>query len=463
VTDLEFGDDFLWGVATSAYQIEGAVHEDGRAPSIWDTFCRVPGAVANGEHGDVACDHYHRWGSDLDLVAGLGLNAYRFSIAWPRVVPAGRGRVNEVGLDFYERLVDGMLERGLAPFATLYHWDLPQALQDEGGWESPDIVGAFTEYAEVVARRLGDRVAAYATLNDPWCSSHLGYASGEHAPGVRDRRRSLQVAHHLLLAHGQAIPVLRAAAPASRHGIVLYVHPVDPARDLDEDRAAAERYDGFFNRWYLDPVLRGRYPEDVWAAYGSDVPRVEEGDLVTISAPIDFLGVNYYSRAVVSDDAGAPYPSVAHERIPGERTGMDWEVVPDALTRLLIRLQREYGPLPLYVTENGAAYGDERWREGAPDDADRRAFIEGHIRAVAAAIAGGADVRGYFAWSLMDNFEWTYGYAQRFGIVHVDFATQARTPRASARWYAEYVSGMRVAGGTRAPGAASHRRRTGRS
>ncbi len=453
MTAPPFPPEFLWGAATSSYQIEGAAFEDGRAASIWDTFCRVPGAVVGGEHGDVACDHYHRWRDDLDLIAGLGLDAYRFSIAWPRVVPEGIGRVNAKGLDFYDRLVDGMLERGLAPFATLYHWDLPQALQERGGWTSRATVDAFEAYADVVAQRLGDRVAAYATLNEPWCSAHLGYATGDamtmastgaNAPGERDRRRSLLVAHHLLLAHGRALPALRAGAPNAQHGIVLNLTPSDPARDLDEDRAAAHRYDGFFNRWYLDPILRGRYPADVWAGYGDDVPHVRDGDLAEIAAPIDFLGVNYYSRAVVRDAPGEPYPSVDHVPGGGARTEMGWEVVPDGLTRLLTRLQRDYAPKALYVTENGAAYRDEVWRDGAPDDADRRDYLEGHVGAVADAIAAGAPVRGYFAWSLMDNFEWAHGYGKRFGIVHVDFETQVRTPKASARWYAAHVRGVRA-------------------
>jgi beta-glucosidase len=438
-----FPPGFVWGVATSAYQIEGAVAEDGRAPSIWDTFCRVPGAVARGEHGGVACDHYHRWRDDLDLVAGLGLSAYRFSIAWPRVLPHGRGRVNEAGLDFYDRLVDGMLERGLAPYATLYHWDLPQALQDVGGWESRETVTAFADYADVVARRLGDRVATYATLNEPWCSAHLGYATGEHAPGVRDRRQSLLVAHHLLLAHGTAIPALRAAAPSAQHGIVLNLWPIDGASDRADDLSAARRYDGFANRWYLDPLFRGTYPDDTWDGYGSDVPKVSEGDLAVIAAPIDFLGVNYYARTVVRDDPDAPFPRAAGVHVPGEHTEMGWEVVPDGLTRLLVRLQREYAPKAMYVTENGAAYRDDQWRDGAPDDADRRAYLEGHVGAVGSAIAAGANARGYFAWSLMDNFEWAHGYDKRFGIVHVDLATQVRTPKASARWYAEFVRGQR--------------------
>jgi beta-glucosidase len=434
---------FIWGVATSAYQIEGAAAEGGRAPSIWDTFCRVPGAVVRGEHGDVACDHYHRWPADLDLVRELGLDAYRFSVAWPRVVPGGRGRVNPAGLDFYERLVDGMLERGLRPYATLYHWDLPQALQDRGGWESRDTAHAFAAYADHVSTRLGDRVVSYATLNEPWCSAHLGYAVGEHAPGVRDQRRSLQVAHHLLLAHGLAMPALRAGAPRAAHGIVLNLFPVDPATDREEDVAAAQRHDGFVNRWYLDPIFRGRYPEDVWEAYGDIVPTTEPGDLAVIAAPIDVLGVNYYTRAVVRDCPEHPFPSACDVRVPGERTLMDWEVRPEGLTRLLVRLQAEYDPRSMLVTENGAAYADDQWRDGRPHDADRRAYLEGHVHAVREAAAQGARVDGYFAWSLLDNFEWSHGYDKRFGIVHVDFQTLERTPKESARWYQGFVNDAR--------------------
>ena len=436
-----FPADFVWGVATSAYQIEGAVAEDGRGESIWDTFCRTPGKVANGDTGAVACDHYHRWESDLDLIASLGVNAYRFSIAWPRIVPEGRGRIEPRGLDFYDRLVDGMLDRGLAPYATLYHWDLPQALEDEGGWTNRDIVDAFVAYADAVTARLGDRVASWATLNEPWCSAFLGYVKGEHAPGRTSVAAGLRAAHHLLLAHGSALPVMRRNAPGSEHGIVLNLNPVYPASDSPADAAAAHRFDGFFNRWYLEPILHGSYPEDAWEGYGDVVPDVESGDLEVIAREIDFLGVNYYSRVVVADGDG-PWPSTRGVPGSGPVTGMGWEVYPQGLTDLLVRLDRDYSIPRLHITENGAAYRDER-DAGRVRDADRVRYFEEHVAAVATARAQGVPAAGYFAWSLMDNFEWAYGYDKRFGIVHVDYDTQERTLKDSARWYRDWVRASR--------------------
>ena len=434
-----FPPDFRWGVATASYQIEGAVAEDGRRPSIWDTFAATPGKVAHGDTGAIACDHYHRWQDDLDLMRDLGVQAYRFSVAWPRVIPDGVGPVNERGLDFYDALVDGLLARGIEPFATLYHWDLPQSLQDAGGWPWRGIVEPFVAYADAVTRRLGDRVRAYATLNEPWCSAYLGYDDGEHAPGLQDRRLGLQAAHHLLLAHGTALEVMRANAPSALHGIVLNLTPAYPAHDTAEDREAARRFDGFFNRWYLDPLLRGRYPDDVWRAYGADAPTVEDGDLAAISRPIDFLGVNYYSRSVLAADPtgrgarpAGPVPGAAY-------TEMGWEVFPQGLTELLVRLRREYPLPPVYLTENGAAYRDTV-HDGMVEDPQRVHYFDAHLRALHAAIVQGVDVRGYFAWSLMDNFEWAHGYGKRFGLVYVDYPTQARIPKTSARWYADTIS-----------------------
>ena len=435
--------EFIWGVATSAYQIEGATAVDGRGASIWDTFCRLPGKVADGSTGDVACDHYHLWQEDLDLVAGLGVNAYRFSIAWPRILPQGRGRVEGRGLDFYDRLVDGLLERGLLPFATLYHWDLPQALEDAGGWPNRETAYAFAEYADVVTERLGDRVHSWATLNEPWCSAHLGYVVGEHAPGRTCRREGLQASHNLLLAHGLALPKMRSNAPRARHGIVLNLNPAYPASDSERDAAAARRYDGFFNRWYLDPLLRGNYPEDVWEGYGEDAPRVEPGDLEVISAPLDFLGINFYSRALVANGHGE-WPAVEWVAPRAPVTEMGWEVVPQALEHLLLRLQRDYSPLPdIHITENGAAYTDELVG-GRVDDRERIAYLEGHIGALEKAREAGVPVKGYFAWSLLDNFEWAHGYGKRFGLVHVDYENQARTLKESAHWYRRRVSGREV-------------------
>ncbi len=445
----EARNELLWGVATSSYQIEGATDEDGRGPSIWDVFCDQPGRIDDGSDGSVACDHYHRWAQDLDLIQRLGVGAYRFSIAWPRILPEGVGKVETRGLDFYDRLVDGLLERRILPFATLYHWDLPQALEDRGGWLNRDVVAAFTEYAQVVTARLGDRVHAWTTLNEPWCSAHLGYGVGEHAPGHRDRSESLLAAHHLLLAHGSALPVMRSNAPGAKHGIVLNLNPAYAATDSDEDRRAARRFDAFFNRWYLDPIFTGTYPEDAWAGYGPDVPNVEPGDLETINAPLDFLGVNYYSRTIVRAGAG-PWP--ATQSVPGEGppTDMGWEVYPAALEELLLRVQREYGPQELFITENGAAYPD-RLQNGRVEDEERIAYLREHIAAVERARGQGAAVSGYFAWSLMDNFEWARGYRKRFGLVYVDYETQVRTPKASAHWYSQHIRSSKAKDGESRP------------
>ena len=442
-----FPPGFLWGAATASYQIEGAVKADGRAPSIWDVFAHEPGRVRNGDTGDVACDHYHRWPEDLDLLRDLGVGAYRFSIAWPRVVPDGRGAVNARGLDFYDRLVDGLLERGVAPMPTLYHWDLPQALEDRGGWRNRDTADAFAEYAGAVADRLGDRVHAWITLNEPWCSAFLGYAIGVHAPGARDLGDAVRAAHHLLLGHARAVPRLRAGG--AEVGITLNLTPVAAASDAPEDRAAAALADEQANGWFLDPVLHARYPAALADAYGRLLDGVvEEGDLAAISAPIDFLGINYYFRthvrAVVPDPAGddpmarLPYRSAPPDGPP--RTAMDWPVEPDGLRELALRLRDEAPQLPIYVTENGSAWEDRVGPDGVVDDPERMAYLEGHLAALHDAIAQGADVRGYFAWSLLDNFEWAEGYGKRFGLVRVEYDTQRRQPKASFRRYMEIIA-----------------------
>lgn len=428
-----FPPDFLWGVATAAFQIEGATREDGRGPSIWDTFCATPGRVENGDTGEVACDHYHRWESDLDLIASLGVQSYRFSVAWPRIFPEGTGRVNEKGLDFYDRLVDGMLARGLRPNATLYHWDLPQALQDRGGWGARDTAYAFADYAEVVTRRLGDRLAFCATFNEPWCIAILSHAIGEHAPGLRNPKLALQVAHNLYVAHGLALPRLRANAPGAEHGIVLNFTPSYPASEAPEDEAAAARFDGFFNRWFLDPLLKGSYPQDLWEGYGDAVPVMQEGDLELFKQPLDFLGVNYYSRAVVAHAEG-DWPNFKSVPAGEAHTDMGWEVFPQGLTDLLVRLKRDYPLPPLYITENGAAYPDQL-QGGRVVDSERTRYYALHLTALQEALRQGVDVRGYYAWSLMDNFEWAKGYSKRFGLVYVDYATQERTLKESGRWY----------------------------
>jgi beta-glucosidase len=450
VTRADFPKNFLFGVATSSYQIEGAAHEDGRGESIWDTFCREPGRILDNSNGDVACDHYHRWAADLDLIKSLGVDAYRFSLAWPRIQPDGRGATNAAGLDFYERLVDGLLERGLKPYATLYHWDLPQTLQDVGGWDNRDTAYRFAEYARIVTERLGTRVASYATLNEPWCSSILSYQLGEHAPGLRDRRAALSAAHHLLLGHGEAMKVMRAVVPGADLGIVINLNPYYTATDSAEDRAAATQGDGEFNRWFLDPLLRGEYPADIWESYGADVPEVQAGDLATIAAPLDFLGVNYYSRALVAAAPTAASPvsitpvsitpvsttPVAVVLKPKESsyTAMDWEVFPQGLSDLLLRLKTDYALPPVYITENGAAYADTLSGESVHDVA-RTQYFARHLEAVRQSTEQGVDVRGYFAWSLMDNFEWAHGYDKRFGLVHVDYQTQKRTLKDSAKWF----------------------------
>jgi beta-glucosidase len=445
---------FKWGVATSSYQIEGAIAEDGRTPSIWDTFCRVPGAVHEADNGDVACDHYHRMPQDVALIKSLGVDTYRFSVAWPRVQPGGRGPVNPAGLAFYDRLVDELLATGLDPWVTLYHWDLPQELEDAGGWPNRDTAYRFADYAMLVFDQLQDRVGTFTTLNEPWCSAWLGYNVGVHAPGRQDFDASLAAVHHLLLGHGLATQRMRAAETSPHtYGITLNMGTADPATDSPADRDAARRADGMGTRIYLDPLRYGRYPADIvadLAVRGSAFP-VRDGDLPIIATPFEVLGVNYYFG---QDFAGTDADGNTHDALgepvvravlPGTaRTAMDWPITPERFTQLLVRLHRDYPGLPLVVTENGAAFDDEADGSGWVQDDDRTAYLATHIAAVADAVAQGADVRGYFAWSLMDNFEWAYGYAKRFGIVHVDYATQERTPKQSALWFRDTISRHRA-------------------
>ncbi len=426
-----FPPTFVWGVATASYQIEGAVHAGGRGESIWDRFSHTPGNIHNGDTGDVACDHYHRYAEDIAIMAGLGLDAYRFSVAWPRVVPAGVGEVSTAGLDFYDRLVDELLGNGITPYVTLYHWDLPQALEDAGGWPARATAEAFAEYASVVAARLGDRVPRFTTLNEPWCSSDLGYRVGVHAPGRRQHQAALAAAHHLLLAHGLAVPAIRAAAPRSEVGITLNFEPKAPASSHPLDVEAALAAHDQYNRWFLDPVVGRGYPAHGAAAWGWDQLEVADGDLAVIAAPIDFLGVNYYTRQVVRSPDLDPLPAASAP----ELTGMGWEVYPEGLTEILEFVASRTGELPLYVTENGVAYPDDPEDPGR--DPHRVEYFRRHLVAALAAIDRGVPLRGYFAWSLLDNFEWGYGYSQRFGVVHVDFVTQQRTVRDSARYLAD--------------------------
>jgi beta-glucosidase len=418
---------FRWGVATSAYQIEGAFADDGRTPSIWDTYCRTPGMVVNGENGDVACDHYYRMPEDVALIRELGVDLYRFSVAWPRVQPGGRGPANAKGLDFYDRLVDELHAADIEPWLTLYHWDLPQELEDAGGWPSRDTAYRFLDYAGLVFDRLGDRVPTWTTLNEPWCSAWLGYVEGRHAPGRSSFSDGIRAAHHLLLAHGLVAQQLRDH-PVDV-GITLNLGGHYPATDDPDAVASARHADGMTLRLYLDPLVHGRYPSDL----GDLALPIVDGDLDIISTPIDLLGVNYYSSRWHD----------AHGVMATGRpvTAMGWEIVPEGLTRILVRLSRDYPGIPLWVTENGAAFDDKPDGAGFVADDDRVAYLSAHLDAVEAAKAQGADVRGYFAWSLMDNFEWAFGYDKRFGLVHVDYGTLTRTPKKSALWFKEKIRG----------------------
>jgi beta-glucosidase len=433
----KFPDGFLWGTATAAYQIEGGHDADEKGPSIWDTFSHLPGKIRHDENGDVACDHYHRYRDDVALMAELGLNAYRFSVSWPRVTPNGTGTPNQKGLDFYSHLVDALLERGIRPFITLYHWDLPQGLEDRGGWGSRDTATAFGEYAAVTGRTLGDRVKDWITLNEPLAATVAGHLFGMHAPGKTDPALSFQVSHHLNLAHGHAVRALRSTVANSNVGITEVSMPVYPATDSDADRAAAHRFDGFTNRWYWDPVLKGSYPADILERLGPLAPKIEPGDLATVSPPIDFFGHNSYSRAIVKDAPDAPVLGSAQVKAEGRpHTEMGWEVYPDHLYDALTRITRDYNAPVIYITENGAAYNDELVN-GAVDDPQRVDYLRQHLAAAQRAIAAGVKLRGYFCWSFLDNFEWSFGYSKRFGIVYVDYSTQRRVVKASGRFFSE--------------------------
>jgi beta-glucosidase len=440
IDDLSaFPAGFVWGAATSAYQVEGAVAEDGRAPSVWDTFAKVPGAILGGDTGDIACDHYHRWPQDIGLMGELGLAAYRFSIAWPRILPKGGGVVNEAGLDFYDRLVDGLLAAGITPYPTLYHWDLPQTLQDKGGWPARDTALRFADYAAVVTERLGDRITHWATLNEPLCAAWIGHLEGLMAPGLTDPAAAVRASYHLQLAHGLGAQAIRAVAPGAQVGVVHLLTSVEPASDRPADLAAARRQDGHHNRWWLDPVFGRGFPADMLEIYQVELP-VRTGDLEIIAAPLDWLGVNYYRRALVADDPTGPVPYSRAVAEPGTpRTGIDWEVHPDRLEQVLVRVAQEYAPPRVFLTENGSAYPDTVRPDGSIHDPERIAYLESHLAACARAIRRGVPLEGYFAWSLLDNFEWAYGYSQRFGLIHVDFAAQHRTIKASGYRYAELI------------------------
>jgi beta-glucosidase len=437
--DDRFPDGFLWGAATSAYQIEGSPLADGAGPSIWYRWSHTPGRTIGGPLGDVACDHYRRWESDLELMRELGLGSYRMSIAWSRVLPEGRGRVNNAGLDFYRRLIDRLLEHGIAPNVTLYHWDLPAALDDRGGWLNPDIVSWFADYATVLFEALADRVPMWATLNEPWVITHDGYLSGCNAPGHRNLFEVPIAAHHTLLAHGAAVERYRDVG-RQRIGLVVNLAPKDAATDTPADRDAAKRADTYFNKQFLDPALLGRWPVGISEIYGEAWPRWPDTDLRRINQPIDFLGINYYTRNVVRDDAETLPDRAAHVPQPGEHMTTGWEVYPEGLVRTLCDVKTRYGDVPLYVTENGSSFPDPPTVTGETlDDPSRTAYLRSHLAACREAIARGVSLRGYYAWSFMDNIEWSSGIRHRFGLVHVDFATQKRTLKTSGRLYRELI------------------------
>ncbi len=441
---------FVWGAATAAYQIEGAVCEDGRGESIWDRFSHTSGKTKGGATGDVACDHYHRWRDDFALLADLGAGAYRFSVAWPRVLPDGRGQVNQAGLDFYSRQVDALLERGITPYVTLYHWDLPVALEDAGGWPSRATAEAFAVYAGVVAQALGDRVKHWITINEPWCVSMLSYQIGEHAPGRQDWAAALAASHHTLLAHGLAVPEIRRFSPGAQVGITLNFTAAVPASVSYADRDAARAFDGYFNRWFLDPICGRGYPSDMVATaveaglLPDGLRFVQPGDMQIIAAPTDFLGANYYTREVVT--VGTRPGEWQPVRLDTPRTAMDWEIYPEGLYHLLLRLHSAYNLPKIYITENGVSYLDEPGDDGRVRDGSRIDYLRAHLDACQRAIAAGVPLAGYFQWSLLDNFEWAHGYDQRFGCVYVDYATQQRTPKDSFFWYRDVIARNDLAG-----------------
>lgn len=445
MTATPFPAGFLWGTATSSYQIEGAFDADGRGLSIWDRFSHTPGKTLGG-HGDVACDHYHRWPEDLDLMAQLGVKGYRFSIAWPRILPDGRGRVNQAGLDFYKRLVEGMLERGITPFATLYHWDLPVALEDAGGWPARATAEAFAEYAGVVTAALGDRVQQWMTINEPWCISLLSYQLGVHAPGRKEWPAALAASHHVLLAHGLAMREIRRNVPGAQAGIVLNYEYAMPASASPADRDLQRWRDGYFNRWFTDAVYGRGYPADMVADYvaAGHLPDglsfVRPGDMALVAAPTDFLGVNYYTRAIARADTPDNLPQTLFPQPPEEQTAMGWDIYPEGLYRLLLRLHSHYEVPKIYITENGVSYLDPVDADGRVRDPRRIAYMRDHFAACQRAIAAGVPLAGFFAWSFMDNFEWDRGYTQRFGIVHVDYETQRRIPKESYHWFRELIA-----------------------
>ncbi len=439
---MAFPNDFLWGAATASYQIEGAALEDGRGECIWTRFSHVPGNVLNGDTGDVADDHYHRYAEDVALMKDVGLKAYRYSLSWPRILPLGTGETNPKGLDFYDRLTDELLKAGIQPWVTLYHWDLPQALEDRGGWASRDIVDWFTDYTDLVTKRLGDRVKHWITLNEPWCSANLGYLYGNHAPGVKDPVKAFAAAHHLLLSHGAAMKVIRQNIADAQAGITLNLAGQIPATDHPDDIRVARRADGFLNRWYLDPIFKGQYPPDTieeimgqGGLVGIDLTEVQEA-----KQPMDFLGVNYYMRWVLAHVPGNPDESKPAFPKDAEFTDMEWEVNGPAMADLLVRVQKDYNPKAIYITENGAAYPEpETVSEPVLEDPKREAFLKQYFEAAEDAIQRGAKLKGYFVWSFLDNFEWAFGYSKRFGLVHMDYKSLKRTRKRSSYFLSDVI------------------------
>lgn len=439
-TFLRFPEGFIWGAATSAYQIEGAWNEDGKGPSIWDSFCRIPGKIRGGDTGDVATDHYHRWEEDVKIMAELGLKAYRFSIAWTRIFPEGVGEINRKGLDFYNRLVDKLLAYGIEPFVTLYHWDLPQALQDKGGWPSRDTAYAFARYAETVANELGDRVSFWITHNEPFVAAVVGHFTGEHAPGIQDPSAAFGAAHHILLSHGLAVQAIRASASRKPEiGIVMNLHPVHPASSSEEDALAAKRFDGVINRMFLDPVFLGKYPEDMLELFGFFLPEIHPGDMETIATPIDFIGINYYTRTVARFDPEFPLLQASQIHPEGNEYSQMWEIYPLGIYEIVIRVWKDYKPASIFLTENGVPVPDGIDFDGKVRDERRIRYLRNHLFYLHKAISEGAPVRGYFVWSLLDNFEWAYGYSMRFGLVYVDYPTQKRIIKESGWWYSKVI------------------------